>query len=73
MSLLFMAYEALKREIRLLVDDFTKNEYKPKSERDVCRIYLEPLFEKLGWSLRDLSEVKEQVNQPDGDPTTFST
>ena len=63
-----MANEALKKEIHVLVEDFVKNEQKPKSERDVCRIYLEPLFEKLGWHLRELSEVKEQVNQPDGRP-----
>lgn len=63
-----MVNEDLKKEIRFLMDDFIKNENKSKSERDVCRIYLEPLFGKLGWHLRDISEVKEQVNQPDGRP-----
>ena len=55
-------------EIRLLTDDFVKNEHLPKSERDVCRVYVEPLFAKLGWNFRDLKEVKEQVHQPEGKP-----
>jgi len=63
-----MDKKSLLKEIRLLKEDFVKNEHQPKSERDVCRVYVEPLFAQLGWNFRDLNEVKEQVNQPDGRP-----
>lgn len=60
--------KSLLNEISVLSDDFIKNEHQPKSERDICRVYVEPLFAQLGWNFRDLNEVKEQVNQPDGRP-----
>ncbi|MEK6982065.1 MAG: N-6 DNA methylase [Candidatus Micrarchaeota archaeon] len=63
-----MDKESLLKEIQFLSEDFIKNQNQPKSERDVCRVYIEPLFSQLGWNFRDLNEVKEQVNQPDGRP-----
>lgn len=37
------------------------------SERDICRKFIEPMFEALGWDVRG-EDVKEQESQPDGRP-----
>lgn len=60
--------EDLKRGVLGLLDDLQKNQAQSLSERDVCRIYIEPLFALLGWNLRNPEEVKEQVSQPQGRP-----
>lgn len=55
-----------KERLLSLSEQFKKAD-KTMSERDVCRRFIEPLFEALGWNLRS-DEVKEQVSQPAGRP-----
>ncbi len=47
---------------------YDNNKDRAESERDVCRVFIEPLFEALDWNVRSLDEVKEQKNQPQGRP-----
>jgi len=58
----------LEQGLRSLLEDYHKNEHHALSERDVCRVFIEPMFSLLGWNLRNLEEVKEQVSQPQGRP-----
>lgn len=58
----------VKQEIEGLISDYNQNHTNIKSERDVCRVFIEPLFSALGWRMKDLNEVHEQVNQPQGRP-----
>ncbi|TFH01750.1 MAG: hypothetical protein E4H14_18290, partial [Candidatus Thorarchaeota archaeon] len=58
----------IEQGLRHLLEDYHKNERHSLSERDVCRVFIEPMFSHLGWDLRNLDEVKEQVSQPQGRP-----
>ncbi len=60
--------EKSKKEILNLIQIFKSNIGKEHTEDDVCRAYLLPLFEHLGWNTKDLNEVKGQKSQPDGRP-----
>jgi len=63
-----MNNEEVRRGVLSLLTNLRENEGKSLSERDVCRVFIEPLFSLLGWNLRNLEEVKEQVSQPQGRP-----
>ena len=58
----------IEQGLRPLLEDYHRNEHLSLSERDVCRVFIEPMFSLLGWNLRNLEEVKEQVSQPQGRP-----
>ncbi len=38
------------------------------SEDDVCRIYVLPMLEALGWDIHDQNEIRGQKSQPQGRP-----
>lgn len=63
-----MDEKILSQEIEDLINYYNQNHTNIKSERDVCRVFIEPLFSALGWRMKDLNEVHEQVNQPQGRP-----
>lgn len=63
-----MDEQILKEKLDELIHYYDKNYANVKSERDVCRVFIEPLFSALGWQMKDLNEVHEQVNQPQGRP-----
>lgn len=58
----------LRSKIKELTEIYEKNKGRAESERDVCRVFIEPLFEALDWKVRSLDEVQEQKNQPQGRP-----
>jgi type I restriction-modification system DNA methylase subunit len=58
----------LRSKIKELTEIYDKNKGRAESERDVCRVFIEPLFEALDWKVRSLDEVHEQKNQPQGRP-----
>jgi predicted type IV restriction endonuclease len=63
-----MDKEILKELLADKISEFESKNHNKESERDICRAYIEPLFEYLGWHMRDTDEVKEQKNQPQGRP-----
>jgi len=54
--------------VQELIKDLPDAQRRDISERDVCRHFIEPLFEVLGWKIRSLDEVREQKGQPSGRP-----
>ncbi len=63
-----MNEKLIRQEIEDLINYYNQNHLNIKSERDVCRVFIEPLFSALEWRIKDLNEVHEQVNQPQGRP-----
>ena len=58
----------VEQGLNSLLEDYHRYEQHSLSERDVCRVFIEPMFGLLGWNLRNVEEVKEQVSQPQGRP-----
>jgi hypothetical protein len=63
-----MDKEILKELLADKISEFESKNHNKESERDICRAYIEPLFDYLGWHMSDTDEVKEQKNQPQGRP-----
>ena len=63
-----MDTQILKERLEEKIKLFDSKDHNEESERDVCRVYIEPLFGFLGWNIADTNEVKEQKNQPQGKP-----
>jgi type I restriction-modification system DNA methylase subunit len=63
-----MDIELLKKNLTKKIQDFDSKDHSGESERDICRAYIEPLFDYLGWHMKDTDEVKEQKNEPEGRP-----
>ena len=56
-----MGKEEARKEIKKLIEDYTLKKSQGKiratDEEQIKQQYIEPLFEILGWNMRDLEEV----------------
>lgn len=63
--------EEAKEEVLKLIEKFKsypKNKIESLAESQICRLFIIPMFNALGWETDSPDEVIEQVNQPDGKP-----